>query len=106
MATETEPRCPICFELVPCEKHANVEHLNVVTSLTLDPTAVIAGAHNAGLKHVVVVGEYPDGREYFASNIAGAAGAIYYLQRGIHKLNKIVDGEYEDENTGPGRAPA
>lgn len=100
MTTNPNKRCDICFGSMPCEKHANVEVLGVTTSLDISPITVLAGAHDAGLVEVVVVGMREDGREYFASSISDAAPAVYYLQRGIHKLNKIVDGEYEDENVG------
>ena len=94
-------RCKICFDPMPCEPHANVEQLSIVTSHDISPTTVLAGAHAAGLTEVVVVGMKEDGTEYFASNVSDAAPAMYYLQRGIYKLNKVVDGEYEDENIGP-----
>lgn len=104
--SKTGSRCDICFAPMPCEPHANVEHLDAVTSLDIDPIAVLAGAYDAGLTEIVVVGMKKDGGEYFASSIADAAPAVYHLQRGIYKLNKIVDGEHEDDNIGPRRPAA
>lgn len=95
------PRCPMCFELMPCEKHANVQVLGGVTSNDIDPTAILAGAHNAELDIVVVVGLRKDGREYFASSCADAAEGMYHLQRGIYKLNRIVDEIADDDEEPP-----
>lgn len=86
-------RCEVCFGPMPCEAHANVAQWDGITSNSLDPATVLAGAHNADLESVVIVGMQKDGREYFASSDADAGISIYYLQRGIHKLNRIVDGE-------------
>ena len=92
---DTRPRCWACFELMPCEKHANIQPLSVVTSHDISPTSVLADAHNAKLEIVVVVGFTEDGEEFFASSCADAAEGMYHLQRGIYKLNKMVDGEDE-----------
>ncbi len=78
---------------MPCEAHANIEQWDGVTTLSIDPTTIIASAHNADLECVVVVGMKKDGTEYFASSHADAAESMFYLQRGIYKLNKIIDGE-------------
>lgn len=94
-------RCDVCFGPMPCEQHANIEHLKTVTSLDISATSILARAHDAGLTEVVIVGMREDGREYFASNISDAAATMYHLQRGIYKLNQVVDGEYEDDNIGP-----
>jgi hypothetical protein len=84
-------RCEFCFGPMPCPQHSNVEPLDVVTSHNISATHVLAGAHNADLDVVVVVGFKKDGSEYFASSVSDAAESIYHLQRGIHKLNKMVD---------------
>lgn len=102
----TSTRCDVCFAPMPCDKHANVEILCGVTSLDISPTVVLAKAHDAGLTEVVIVGMKADGSEYFASSVSDAAPSMYHLQRGIYKLNKVVDGEHEDENVGPGRPAA
>jgi hypothetical protein len=94
-------RCDHCFGPMPCEQHANVEHLAIVTSLDVSPTHILAKAHDAGLTEIVIVGMKEDGSEYFASSISDAAPAMYHLQRGIYKLHKIVDGDYEDDNIDP-----
>jgi hypothetical protein len=84
-------RCEFCFGPRPCPQHPNVEPLSVVTSHDMPATAVLAGAHSADLACVVVVGLTKDGHEYFASTNSDAAESMYHLQRGIHKLNCIVD---------------
>jgi hypothetical protein len=89
---------------MPCSEHPNVEPLNVVTTHNISATTVLAGAHNADLKEVVIVGMRHDGTEYFASNVSDAAPSMYHLQRGIYKLNRVVDGEYEGESVGPNPA--
>ncbi len=97
------PRCDVCFAPMPCADHANVAQIDVVTSLDIDPVAVLAGAHNVGLAEVVVVGFTEDGKEYFASSISDAGQSMYHLQRGIYRLNKTMDQEHESRD-GPSAA--
>lgn len=91
-------RCPTCFGPMPCAAHANVEHLSIVTSHDIAPTTLLAAAHNADIEHVVIIGMTRSGKEYFASSVSDAAQAMYYAQRAIHKLNKMVDGESIDDD--------
>jgi len=88
---------------MPCADHANVAQIDVVTSLDIDPVAVLAGAHNVGLSEVVIVGFTDDGKEYFASSISDAGQSMYHLQRGIYRLNKTMDQEHESRD-GPSAA--
>lgn len=97
------PRCDVCFAPMPCADHANVAQIDVVTSLDIDPVAVLAGAHNVGLAEVVIVGFTEDGKEYFASSISDAGQSMYHLQRGIYRLNKTMDQEHESRD-GPSAA--
>jgi len=90
---DDKPRCEICFAIMPCADHTNVEQWDGVTSNSISPTTILAGAHNADLEIVCIVGMKKDGTEYFASSHADAAESMFYLQRGIYKLNKVVDGE-------------
>jgi hypothetical protein len=64
---------------------------------------ILAQAHGMGLKQVVIVGELEDGSEYFASSVADAAPAMYHLQRGIFRLNNIIEsrGEKREDGKGP-----
>lgn len=84
-------RCEFCFGPLPCADHPNVEPLDNITRLNLNPMRILAQAHGAGLKNVVVVGELENGDEYFASSVADGALSMYLLQRGIHKLHEIID---------------
>lgn len=43
------------------------------------------------LDAVVIVGYDREGNEYYASNVADGANALWHLQRGIHNLMTIVD---------------
>lgn len=96
-------RCEFCFGPMPCADHPNVEPLDAVTRLNLTPMHVLAQAHGAGLKQVVIVGELESGDEYFASNVADGAVSMYHLQRGIFRLNNIIDsrGEKNDDDKTP-----
>jgi hypothetical protein len=100
----TGERCEVCFAPTPCADHANVAQFNVVTSLDIDPVAILAGAHNKGLAEVVIVGFTDEGEEYFASSISDAGQSMYHLQRGIYKLNKILDQEEHERREGPSAA--
>lgn len=71
----------------------NVVPLNIVTLNDVDPVAILRGAYEADLVDLVIVGVRKDGVEFFASSAADGAEAMYHLQRGIHKLNNIIDGE-------------
>lgn len=70
----------------------NVVRLPVITTLDVDPDVVLLGAMGQ-LECVVVVGytKGEDGVEFFASSVADAGTAAWLLQRGIWKLNKIVE---------------
>lgn len=91
---------------MPCDKHVNVRQLDTVTSLDIPPVSVLADAYNADLECVVVIGITKDGREYFASSVSDAAEGVYYAMRAVHNLNKVVDGEYDNEHIGPGKPAA
>ena len=69
----------------------NVAELDIITSNDIDPVKLLRDAYKADLEDVVIVGMGKDGVEYFASSVSDAAGAMFYLQRGIHKLNHIMD---------------
>lgn len=99
-----QSRCEICFGPKPCEQHANIEQFDAVTTLDIDPTAVLADAHNKGLSEVVIVGFDNDGNEYFASSASDAAASIYHMQRGIYRLNKIMDKDENERRNGPSKA--
>lgn len=47
------------------------------------------------LDTVVIVGYDKEGNEFYASNVADGANALWHLQRGIHCLMNIVDKDEE-----------
>ncbi len=95
--TPIGPRCSICFGHMPCEQHANVEPVPVITSLDRPVERVLARAHNRECQVLVVVGLDKDGNDFFDSSVADAAECIYYLTRGVHRLHRQIDGA-EDED--------
>lgn len=70
---------------------SNVVELPVVTRLDIDPQRVLAGALEAGMQQVVIVGYDKDGDEFFASSLADGADALWHLERAKMKLLKAGD---------------
>lgn len=83
--------CDVCdgkgFVVLP-----NVVHAPVVTRNDSDADTVLRQSLGA-LSHVVVVGYTHEGAEFFASNMAGGADALWHLERARHNLLNIVDKE-------------
>ena len=69
----------------------NIVELNCITKLDLPPEKVLSRAIDKDLESVVVVGITKDGDEFFASSMSDGGTAIYWLQRGIWRLNKMAD---------------
>ena len=65
---------------------SNVIELPVVTKLNLDPQRVLAGAIEAEMTEVVIVGYDKDGNEVFKSSLADGADALWHLERAKLKL--------------------
>jgi len=65
--------------------------LDLVTRLDLPPERVLNGALGENLKRVVVVGEYDDGTEYFASSVADGPDVLWALERAKLKLLRLAD---------------
>jgi hypothetical protein len=61
-----------------------------ITSLPTDPDRILESAMGK-LETVVMVGITEDGEFYFASSDPDAAQATWHLQRGIYRLNQMVD---------------
>jgi hypothetical protein len=84
-------KCDVCdgkgFVALP-----NVVHAPVVTRNDSDADTVLRQSLGA-LSHVVVVGYTHEGAEFFASNMAGGADALWHLERARHNLLNIVDKE-------------
>ena len=67
-----------------------VVNIGGVTRLAIPVDRVLSAALDAGLTGVIVVGEYGDGTEYFASSYAGGPETLWGLMRAQRKLLDIV----------------
>ena len=77
----------------------NVVDLNCITVLDIPPEKILESAKDARLKHVVVIGEYPDGEEYFVSSSSDSALVNWMIDRAKLALLAMPDEEEEyDEN--------
>lgn len=68
---------------------SNVVELPIVTRLDLDPQRVLAGAMEAGMTEVVIIGYDKDGDEVFRSSLADGADALWHLERAKLKLLRV-----------------
>ncbi len=73
------------------QEMSNVVELGTATRLDIPAEKVLKSALDRDLKSIVIVGIDKDGNEYFASTMADGGDCIYWLQRGIWRLNKIAD---------------
>jgi hypothetical protein len=78
---------------VTLRRAANVERLDVVTRLDLDPVLVLGKAAEAGLERVVLAGYTRAGQEYFAASMADGGDAV---------LQAVVGGRLEADRRGLG----
>ncbi len=67
----------------------NVVHLNINTTLPIDPEKVLSGA-SGKLQDVVVVGREHDGGLYFASSMPDAAEVLWLLKLGERMLFDVT----------------
>lgn len=74
--------------------------------MDIDATSILRSAHDRGVVEIVIVGYDAQGKEFFASSMADAGEAIFHLQRGIHKLNNMVDELQADNYTPPTKSGA
>lgn len=77
----------VVFEELP----PNVVKLQGVTTHDIPIARILQGAHDRGLKHVVIIGETEDGMEYFASSKACGPDILWMLERAKMKLLGVVD---------------
>lgn len=74
----------------------NVVDIGCITVLDIPAEKILDAAKLAGLKHVIVIGEYEDGDEYFASSTSDRPLANWMIDR--TKLEILEDaGEEEDD---------
>jgi hypothetical protein len=95
-AVDPPARCDFCFGPVPCAQHPNVEVGDFATSNDISVRRILTAAYNRDLETVVVVGVGKDGKEYLSCSAADIAESVYHLNRGIFRLNLVV----EDMKTG------
>lgn len=92
------PRCEFCFGPLPCAQHPNVEVGDFATSADISARRILAAAYNRDLEVVVVVGVTKDGKEYLACSASDIAESIYQLNRGIFRLNMVVESIKEGDD--------
>lgn len=81
-AAEHEPPKPEPHGRVAAE----VQVLNVVTNMNIEPDRVLEAALAHDLDSVVVLGYDKDGEEYLASSIADGGTVLWLMERLKHKL--------------------
>jgi hypothetical protein len=69
----------------------NVVDWGGVSRIDTSAERIIELAADASLVDVVIVGMTADGSEYFGSSCADGANALWHLERGKHRLLKIID---------------
>ena len=69
----------------------NVVDLNCITRLDIPAERIIVAASIAGLSHVVIIGELPDGSEYFGSSRSDGPEILWAIERAKMRLLRIVD---------------
>jgi hypothetical protein len=79
------------------EMTAEVLPFTGITRLDTDPSRVLAGAQDANLTEVVVIGVDADGEEYFASSQADGAAVLWHLERAKWRLMRMHETMMEGE---------
>lgn len=70
---------------------SNVVVLNVVTTLDIPVGRIIAGALDAKVKDLVIIGFDENGDEFFASSVADGGTVLWLLERAKKKLLELPD---------------
>lgn len=78
------------MKIVPPEEN-NVTIMEGVTRLSIPVERVLNAALDTQLTSVVILGEYEDGTEYFASSDASGPETLWKLQKAKYKLMKITE---------------
>lgn len=69
---------------------SNIVNLDCITRLDLPADRIIEAAVGQ-LDKVIIVGYDLEGREYFASSVAGGADCVWLLERAKKRLLDMVD---------------
>ena len=75
----------------------DVVDINCETTLDIPAEKILDAAKEAKLKHVIVIGEYEDGEEYFTCSVSDSALVVWMLERAKLELLTMAD-EDEEEN--------
>lgn len=67
-----------------------------ITRLNSDPDRVLAD-QIGHMDNVLVLGTDKDGNEVFVSSVANGPDVLWFLQRAIHKLMRVVENDKEFE---------
>ncbi len=76
---------------------AEVVQFTGITRLDTDPARVLAGAQEADLTEVVIIGIDANGEEYFASSQADGAAVGWHLDRAKWRLMRMHERMMEGE---------
>lgn len=87
--TPFRSRCDVCGGKGYVEL-GNVVHAPIISRVDCSADDTVRKALGE-LDSVVIVGYDRKGNEYYASNVADGANALWHLQRGVHNLMTIVD---------------
>ena len=80
------------------DEKSNVIDLDCVTLLDIPAEKMLEAAKDVNLKHIVIIGEYEDGEEYFASSTSDCPLVLWMLEQAKRALFEMAaeEDEYED----------
>ena len=80
------------------EKETNVIDINCATLLDIPAKKMLEAAKDNDLKHIVIIGEYENGEEYFASSTSDCLLVLWMLAQAKRALFEMAaeEDDYED----------
>ncbi len=69
---------------------SNIIDLPVITRLDIDPDKILNNAIGQ-LENVIIIGEWKDGEEYFASSAANGPDILWAIERAKKTLLEVMD---------------
>ena len=78
------------------DEPSNVVDIDCVTFLDIPAEKMLEAAKDANLKHIVIIGEYEDGEEYFTSSTSDCPLALWMLEQAKRALFDMAAEENED----------
>jgi hypothetical protein len=79
------------FRIKVRQKSSNVIPFRGETTVDMQPFLVLAGAHEANLQHLFVLGISPAGKEYFAGTSSDPGLAITLVERFKYMIMQMGD---------------